>query len=285
MDLYHRVGMYFFTIGALLAILAGAFPLAPGVYDVVLVLLIFLGVFSAVLNVGEEEELGFLVAATAFLIMIVSFKFLLGHHPLIIGLANFFEVVTFFVGSMLSVVALKTVFEFGSQRTLDALEHANAIDDHVETLMFSKQERTWNFVVFLAVAVSFIVILLEVFFELGGGVQLFFLLNIVIFLVFLVDLVVLYRKEGGFKGLFKYCWLDVVATIPFFLIFQGLNALQVIKVARLLRLGRFMKLNKTLKFMSDRSGVKHYLHGGQLFEPKTSAPKKMPRKTPKKTKR
>lgn len=283
--MYHRVGMYFFTIGALLAILAGAFPLAPGVYDTVLVLLIFLGVFSAILNIGEEEELGFLVAASSFLIMIVSFKFLLGHHPLIIGLADFFEVVTFFVGSMLSVVALKTVFEFGSQKSLEALDHADAIDQHMDTFMFSRQERIWNFVVFLAVAVTFIVILLDVFFELATVAQMFFAFNVLITLIFAIDLVVLYRKEGSMKNLFRNCWLDIVATIPFFMIFQGLAALQVAKLARLVRLSRFMKLNKTLKFMSERSGVRHYLHGTQLFDQKQSLPKKSPKKTSKRTKK
>jgi len=151
MNIYQRMGMYFFTVGAILAILAGAFPLSSGMYDLVLIVLIFLGVFSAILNVGEDEEIGFIVAASAFLLAIVSFKFLLGYHPFIQGLASFFEVTTFFIGSMLAVVALRTVFEFGSQPDMDSLEHADAIDDHVDTLMLSEKEKSWNFVVFFAV--------------------------------------------------------------------------------------------------------------------------------------
>ena len=83
MDFYGRLGMYFFTIGALLSLFAGVFPLSSEMHNWVLVILIFLGTFSAILNVSEEEEVAFLVAASAFLITIVSFKFLLGTHPFV----------------------------------------------------------------------------------------------------------------------------------------------------------------------------------------------------------
>lgn len=270
--MYQRIGMYFFTVGAILAILAGAFPLSSGMYDLVLIVLIFLGVFSAILNVGEDEEIGFIVAASAFLLAIVSFKFLLGYHPFIQGLASFFEVTTFFIGSMLAVVALRTVFEFGSQPDMDSLEHADAIDDHVDTLMLSEKEKSWNFVVFFAVATSFIVVLLDVFFQLSEFTQYFFAFDVLITIIFAIDLVVLYKKERTIHHFFKNCWLDILATIPFFLIMNGLFALRVLKMARLIRIIRFTKLNKTFKFMSDRSGVKHYLHGNQLYKEKKQNP-------------
>lgn len=279
MDIYQRLGMYFFTLGALVSILAGALPLNAGMYEVVLVMLIFLGVFSAILNVSEEEELGFLVASASFLITIVGFKFLLGHHPLIIVLAQFFEVSTFFVGSMLGVVALKTVVEFGSQDiTRDPLKHADEVDDHLDTLLFTRTERTWNFIVFLAVAMSFIVILLDVFFNLGQFALFFLVFDILITIVFLIDLIVLYKKEKSFGSFLSNCWLDIVATVPFY------NILRVAKLARLIRLTRFIKLNKTLKFMSQKSGVRHYLHSPKpddKLDP-TLQPKRQPTRRTKK---
>lgn len=268
MDLYHRVGMYFFTVGALIAILAGAFELSATMYDGVLVLLIFLGVFSAILNVREEEELAFLVASSAFLVMVFSFKFLLGHHELIQAMSQFFDIVTFFIGSMLSVVALKTVFEFGSQRDLDAIDHADAVEADLDSMFFSRRQRIWNFIIFLAVALTFIVILIEVFFNPPNLGTFFTGFAVLITFIFAIDLVVLYRQEGSMKKFVKNCWLDILATIPFFLIVQGVEALQIVKFARLVRISRFIKLNHTLKFMSDRSGVKHYVHGRNLFKEK-----------------
>ncbi len=274
MDWYQRMGMYFFTLGAILAILAGAFPMSATMYNFVLIILIFLGVFSAILNVGDDEEIGFIVAASAFLLTIVAFKFLLGYHPFIQGLAGFFEMITFFIGSMLAVVALRTVFEYGSQADMGSLEHADAIDSHMDTLMLSEKEKTWNFVVFFSVATSFIVILLDVFFEIVEFSQYFFAFDILITFIFAIDLVVLYKKEKTFHRFFKNCWLDIIATIPFFLIMNGLFALRVLKMARLIRIMRFAKLNKTLKFMSEKSGVKHYLHGNQLYKEKNPVSKK-----------
>ena len=271
MDGYQRLGMYFFTLGAILAILAGAFPLSATMYDAVLVILIFLGVFSAILNVSENEEIAFIVAASAFLLAIVSFKFLLGHHEFIQGLAEFFEVVTFFIGSMLAVVALRAVFEYGSQPELNSLEHADAIDEHMETMLLSPRAKAWNFVVFLAVAASFIVVLLDVFFNIIEWAPYFFAFDVFITIIFAADLVVLYRQEKNFHYFVKNCWLDIIATIPFFLLTQGFFALRILKLARVVRVIRFMKLNKTLKFMSEKSGVKHYLHGKDLYKEKKPA--------------
>lgn len=256
MDIYKRLGMYFFTFGALLSILAGAFKLGDGMHEISLVILIFLGVFSAILNIDEEEEIGFLVAAASFLIAILTFQVVLANHPLVLLLTRFFEVATFFVGSMVGVVGLKTIIEFGSMdETRDPLQHADEISDRMDTLLLSPAEHFWNVVVFFAVAISFIVILLDVFFSLENFLLLFFYIDLVITLVFFIDLIVLYKKEKSFFKFLKNCWLDILATIPFFNIFR------VFKIARLIKLTKFLKLNKTLKLMTAKSGVRHYIRG------------------------
>ncbi|MBR9702890.1 ion transporter, partial [Candidatus Woesearchaeota archaeon] len=264
MDIYKRLGLYFFTFGALLSILAGAFKLGEGMHDLVLVILIFLGVFSAILNIDEEEEMGFLIASSSFLIAIITFDIVLASHPLVLLLARFFEVSTFFIGSMVAVVGLKTIIEFGSMNTTrDPLKHADEVDDSIEALMFSPAERFWNIMVFIAVAVSFIAVLLEVFFEPILFAVLFVLIDAVITVVFLIDLFVLYRKENGLVSFLKNCWLDIVATIPLSYLFgfQHLSLFRAAKLVRLIRLQKFLKLNRTLKLMSKKSGVRHYVRG------------------------
>lgn len=254
MDFYRQIGMYFFTLGALLSILAGAFTLEPLMYDLALMAIIFFGVFSAILNVSEEEELGFLVGSSAFLIAIISLSFLLNDHPIIVGLTSFFEVVTFFVGSMVAVVALRAVFERASQPLLEPVEHANEVDTRMDSLLFTQKERIWNFLIFLAVATTFIAVLLIVFFEFSEYIIYFVIFDLIITAIFFIDLIVLYKKEGRFIRFVKNCWPDIVATIPFWQVFR------MAKLLRLFRIIRIAKLSKTMKFMSDKSGVKHYIH-------------------------
>jgi hypothetical protein len=254
MDIYKGLGVYFFTFGALLAILAGAFTLSTGMHDIVLIMLIFFGVFSAILNIDEEEEIGFLVAAASVLIVIMASQLALGQHPLVLLLTRFFEAAMFFLGSMLLVVGLKVIVELGSMRaTRDPLRHADEIGDHTETLLMTLTERRWNVILFFAVAFSFIIILLDVFFSLERMLLLFFVLDLAITAIFFIDLFVLYKRERGFWSFVRNCWLDIIATVPFY------NILRVAKVARLFRIVRFLKLNKTLKIMSDKSGVRHYV--------------------------
>lgn len=254
MDFYKRLGMYFFAIGAILSLLAGAFPVSDSMYAFVMIVLVFLGVFSAILNVDEEEELAFVVAAAGFLIAVLCFKVLLGGNVLVANLASFFEVATLFVGSMLVTVAIRTVVELGSEGEGDPLGHADDVTDHVESLLYTKGERIWHFVVFIAVAFSFVVVLLDVFFSLQSYSTALSVLDIIITVVFFIDLILLYRRAGSFGRFLRTCWPDTIATIPFF------PVLRVAKLVRLVRLMRFVKLNKTLKFFSERSGVKHYLH-------------------------
>jgi len=253
MNLYTRIGMYFFIIGALLSILDGVFLVSEQVRTIVYLLLIFTGVFAGILNVSEDEEHHFLVSSIAFLVVVMAFNQVLIGHPLLVLLRHFFQNAVTFVGSMALVVALKTIIEFGSQNYhVSRIESMELRTKDIEAWELSKPMHVWHFIVFLAVCFTFIIILLELPIyrlpvELKG---LFHLLEVVIILIFVADLFVLYRQEGGWKPFFKNCWIDIVAAIPFYGVF---GAFKLVRVARIARLGH------TTKFFSEESGMNTYL--------------------------
>jgi hypothetical protein len=268
MELYKHLGSYFFIVGAIISIFAGVFPINPEEFTFIMVAILFLGIFSAILNI-DGDDLRFVIAAAGFLIMIIGAEVLLGGNVLVEHLVTFFQVSTLFVGSMLATITLKLIVEYGGQALHVRQED---VADRVEMIAYSTADNAWNFIVFLAIAASFIMVLLEIFFPLTVEEWLlFFLADLFITGIFAIDLVVLYRRSASFKHFVQTSWLDIIATIPFY------SVLRVAKIARLVRLMRFLKLNKTLKFFSERSGARHYLHenppgaSGEMFGAATPA--------------
>lgn len=274
MDFYKKLGMYLFIVGSLLAVLAGAFPLTADMHLIALIALIFLGVFSAILNITDDEEHGFLIASAAFLLLILVFKGM--DNALFDALSKFFEYSTIFVGSMLVVSSLKLIVEYGSQNYgKHPLEDADEVGDHLDNLFLTKQEKFWNISVLMAVAVSFIMVLFEIFFGFGNdGIILG--LDILITVIFLIDLYYLYKKEDSFINFIKSCWLDIVATIPFY------GILRIAKLARLVKFMKVVKLHKTLKFFSNKSGVKQYIQSPGKTKAKAADTKKVTKRSKKK---
>lgn len=249
MEFYKRLGTYFFVIGALLSIFAGVFPVQDNLAGLLVVAIIFFGVFAAILNV-DGDDMRFVMAAAGFLIVIVCAEVLLKDNMLVGRLVKFFDSSALFVGSMLATVTLKLIVEFGA--AAEGGEQKNS-DDYMEKLSMSKAHKAWHFIVFLAVAATFIMILLEVFFAMPQYEYFFFMFDVVITGIFLIDLVMLYREANSFGKFLRTSWLDILATIPFY------QVLRVAKIARLVRVSRFLKLNRTLKFFSEQSGVNQYI--------------------------
>ncbi len=249
MEFYKRLGTYFFVIGALLAIFAGVFPVQENFSGLITVAIIFLGVFAAILNV-DGDDMRFVMSAAGFLIVIVCAEVLLKDNMLIGRMVNFFDASALFVGSMLATVTLKLIVEFGG-----AAEGGEQKDvtDRVQALIMSPAHKAWHFIVFIAVAATFILILLEVFFAMPQYEYFFFIFDIIITGIFFIDLVILYRESSSFGKFIRTSWLDILATIPFY------QVLRVAKLARIIRVSKFLKLNRTLKFFSEQSGVQQYI--------------------------
>ena len=61
--------------------------------------------------------------------------------------------------------------------------------------------------------------------------------------IFAVDLTVRYRKTEKKKEFFKSSWLEMIAIIPFDVVFR---VFRIVRIVRLARLGRFSKLIRSL---------------------------------------
>lgn len=142
-------------------------------------------------------------------------------------------------------------------------------------------EKVLDFLVFLSVFVVTIFLLLEVFGYSGGSTNLediYFYVNIVVFIIFAVDLVRLKMKSSGWKDFFVHNWLDVLATIPFGLIAYGLSgikpdsvAFEVLKLTRLSKLstlGKLQKASRISKISKEFKAASHLKHESEEFKRK-----------------
>jgi len=250
---YTRIGMYIFIIGAILSVLDSAFPVEPSMRGLVYVALIFTGIFAGILNITPDEEHHFLLSSGAFLIVILAFNQLFAAEQIVVVFSHFFQNAVAFVGSMALAVALKTILEYGSDNIIrgDALESMRARTERIEDWQLSKGMRAWHAVVFIAVAVTFIMLLLDLFFAIPDSFALVIeILDWIIVAVFVADLFVLFRQEGSWGCFFRNCWLDILAAIPFHGVFG---------VLKIVRLSRIAKLSLSLKFFSTSSGSNTYI--------------------------
>jgi uncharacterized membrane protein len=94
--------------------------------------------------------------------------------------------------------------------------------------------------------------------------------NIIVFIVFLVDLIRLWNQHTGFSDFIKHCWLDVLATIPFGLL-VGSPAFEILKWARVSRLGtisKAQKLSRVSKISKQFKAASHLKKEGDEYKRK-----------------
>ena len=65
--------------------------------------------------------------------------------------------------------------------------------------------------------------------------------------VFVLDLVVLFRKEDNFKTFLKKRWFDVLLVIPYFRVFRLFRMARLLKVLKLLKLKKFLNFTRFSK--------------------------------------
>jgi len=112
--------------------------------------------------------------------------------------------------------------------------------------------------VFLAVLVVTIFLILDMAYkgryaQLGSLNEIYFWVNIVVLFIFVLDLIRLYAESENCVEFCKKNWLDILATIPFGLIFYYFggsylgSAAMLVKSERVVKLARISKLSKASK--------------------------------------
>lgn len=125
-------------------------------------------------------------------------------------------------------------------------------------------DRLLDFLVFLAVFVVTIFLLLEIFSDAGkaaidtGSLSgIYFYVNIVVFLIFFADLIRLWVESNGVSDFFKNNWLDVLATIPFGLVANGMMTFQILKLAKISKILKVQKISRISKISKEFKAASH----------------------------
>lgn len=136
-------------------------------------------------------------------------------------------------------------------------------------------DRLLDFLVFLAVFAVTIFLLLEIFSEAGKTSidfeslsEIYFYVNIVVFVIFFADLIRLWIESNSAKDFFAHNWLDVLATIPFGLIANGLVTFEVLKLARLTKVLRIQKISRISKISKEFKAASHLRKEGNEYRRK-----------------
>ena len=147
-------------------------------------------------------------------------------------------------------------------------------------------EKLLDFLVFIAVFVVTIFLILDI---LGvankAGInwdstnQVYIWVSIIIFVIFIADLVRLWNRSNGVKDFFSHNWLDVLATIPFELIalvFASLSPetvsafgiLKWVRFTKLSRVGQVQKISRVSKVSKEFKAASHLKKEGDDYQRK-----------------
>lgn len=255
-----KIGTYFFIVGVLIAILSGAFPISGDMQTIALLMLIITGAFVGLLNIEEEREMHFLIAAGVFIIASRAIDDYLVGLELLKNFNDMLSNLIIFAGAAGVVVGLKLIFHYASYKEEDEEE---SIEHEFEN---PYTESVWNAIIFVAVCLAFVIFILEVFFYTNGLTPVLEYISYVILAVFAIDLVILITKAKGFFSFFRHHWADIVSIIPVTGVFQLLKVVRIMRLARLTKvmqssskLARMSKITHSTKFFSKKSGFNKYL--------------------------
>jgi len=251
-----KVGTYFFILGVLIAIFSGSFPITSDMQVIVTLILIITGAFTGLLNIEEEREIHFLIAATAFIIASTVIKDYFVGLELIESFNFILDNLIVFCATAAIVVGLKLIFQYASLREERTYEEELAFND-------PKKESAWNMVIFLGVCFAFITFILEAFFYTNGLTPIIDYISWLVLGIFIIDLVILYIRSDKSVSFIRYHWADIIAIIPVTQAFQLAKLLRITRIARFAskttKLSRISKISHSSKFFSNNSGFNQYL--------------------------
>jgi hypothetical protein len=149
----------------------------------------------------------------------------------------------------------------------------------------SSMDRLLDLLVFLAVFAVTIFLILEIVAGSGSTSldivainEIYFYINIIVFIIFFVDLIRLWKEADGAKDFFSHSWLDILATIPFGLlaamfstIAPGSAWFQILKWTRfskLSNLGKAQKISRVSKISKQFKAASHLKKEGEEYQKK-----------------
>ena len=283
-----KVSQYFFIIAAVISILDGAFELDEQMRALKYMILIVGGVVVGIMRHQKQKE--FVVAGMAVIIT----GFILVAFLQDLYLLESFGVMIYNFVIFLSAATVVV----GIEQIAGIISLAPHLDEEIPTPKTKKQkvtvkqieahtfQRIWGTIILVAVALSFIVLLAESFFDMSQYMVFLVAIDGAITVLFIIDLVILYRKAKNFGDFIKHNIFDIIAAIPTVGVLRLLKIIRAARIVRVfskgLKLSKTTKLYKTTKFFSTNSYFNDVENAGRRSAP-TSVIKKASKKTPKKT--
>jgi len=274
----HKLSQYFFIIAAVVAILDGAFELDETMQSIKFVLLVFSGIMVGALRHREQKEFllsGVAVIITGFILTQILEGSMMSFSIMIYNFVIFLSAAVVVVG----IEEIANIITFDHKDELPTEEHVKAFKQlspqDIKHLTF---ERVWGIIILFAVALTFIVLLAQSFFDVTKYADIFLATEILITILFIIDVVILYEKSTSLSNFFHYNFFDIVAAIPAIGVLRGLKLIRAVRIIRAMRgsmhLTKLTKLYKTTKFFSEES------YFNEVNQPTPSLPKK---RTPQKS--
>ncbi|MFC1754102.1 hypothetical protein ACFL96_12050 [Thermoproteota archaeon] len=223
-----KLSMVLFLFGALIAILGGSFAFVPQTKTLTILLLIILGTFIGIINISREQEYGFLLAGGVFIIASVAINSLLERFLLLDVIANILNNFIIFIAPACIAVSFRVILDFASQSDWSLKKEEKIAVELYHKI--SDSQKLWDNIVLFAVAIAFVILILQLFFSIEEYQVMIMALDGIIIAIFFIDLVVLYRKAHNFKHFVKTSWLDILAVIPMGMIFRVTKLLRFVRI-------------------------------------------------------
>lgn len=252
-----KISQYFFIIAAVISILDGAFALDETMTSVKLMFLIIAGTLVGILR-HDAREREFLLAGVAVIFTGLIFTQLMGTYDVLQNFALMIVNFIIFLSTAVIVVGIEIIAEIitrpdGKVKPKKVTHMHHLTEDELKKLTFQK---IWGTVILVAVALTFILLLAESFFDISKFEELFMVLNGAITVLFIVDLIILYNDSKDFGSFLKNNVFDIIASIPTVGILRALKIFRAIKIVKVMKVAKVSKLThlyKTTKFFSEKS--------------------------------
>lgn len=253
-----KLGIFFFILGSLISLFQGPFRSSydPFIYG----LIVFCGFFIGFFNITKEQENKFFLSTLVFIV--TAFVF---HNMFLVARATEpFRMVIFnfilFVSSAALIVSVKAIINLAAEREFHGFESKIKEKDRENA-----SHRIWDVIILFSVSAMFIIFVLRQFFEVANFEGILAVFDFFIWVIFVVDLIIIYERYKDVKSFLKNAWLDLIAVIPF-----GLVAASLGQIGRLAKLGRLVKILRIVSKTGRGSKLLH-LHNLSKFFSKDSS--------------
>lgn len=256
-----KLSITLFVFSALISIFGATLPVAESFSYYYAPTLLILGIFIGLVNINQKEEKMFLISSVAFIFITETMTKYISNFYLLSQIFIIFKDSILFIGPAALTVATKCIIEFASENS--EIKSKSNKRAYIKNKGSAFQD-VWNIIIFLSVIFVFLTFVPQLFFDVTEYQTIINYVDLIIIIIFIIDLFFLYQESKSMEDFFKKNWLDILAAIPFNLILSpNLYFVKLLKLSRTTKIirgiSKFSKLNRPVKFFSKNSSFNRYV--------------------------